>query len=171
MSRWSDFYKARINTTYQDYFEKKYGVLLEILSGCNSVREEGIGIGSVSKYLLKRGIDTSGFDLCPEMLNLCRSNNPNIKCQEGDIFTFNEGNVDMVVTHGVLEHFSDCDILKILDRYKRSNQKSVHYVPLDGYVIPSFGDERLLSYQYWVDKFKPSDFVVNDNKDLYLIFN
>ncbi len=164
MSRWSEFYANRINTTYQNYFEKKYGVLLEILSGCNTVREEGIGIGSVSKYLLKRGIDTSGFDLCPEMLDLCKRNNPNIKCQEGD-------KVDMVVTHGVLEHFSDIDIHKVLQRYNEAGQSSVHYVPLVGYVTPSFGDERLLSYQYWVDKFKPKDFVVNENKDLYLIFN
>lgn len=171
MSRWSEFYVNRINSTYQDYFEKKYGVMLEILSNCNTVREEGIGIGSVSKFLLKRDIDTSGFDLCPEMLKLCKDNNPNIKCQVGDIFTFNGDPVDMVVTHGVLEHFSDEDIQRILDRYKRVGQKSIHYVPLDGYVIPSFGDERLMSYQHWVDKFSPSDFVVNENKDLYLIFN
>ena len=70
MSHWSNFYASRINSTYQDYFEKKYGILLEIASVFTTVREEGIGIGSVSKYLLKKNIQTTGFDLCPDMLRL-----------------------------------------------------------------------------------------------------
>jgi len=171
MSRWSDFYQSRINSTYQDYFEKKYAPILEIVGSCNSVREEGIGIGSISKYLIKRNISVSGFDLCPDMLRLCQLNNPALKLRIGDIFAQCEDKVDMVVTHGVLEHFSDEAINQILYRYKTDNQKSVHYVPLDGYKIPSFGDERLLPYQHWLERFKPSDYIVKNNQDLFLIFD
>lgn len=170
MSRWSNFYQKRINSTYQDYFEVKYGELLEILTSFNTVREEGIGIGSVSKHLIKKGIQTTGFDLCEEMIKLCQLNNPEMIVRQGDIFTSKEANVDIVVTHGVLEHFSDDSITSILNRYKSTNQKSVHYVPLDGYKIPSFGDERLLPWQHWVEKFQPSDYIVKDNKDLILTF-
>ncbi len=170
MSRWSNFYGSRINSTYQNYFEKKYGELLEIVSNKTSVREEGVGIGSISKYLIKKGINTTGFDLCPDMLRLCQLNNPELSLRCGDIFQSCSEKVDTVVTHGVLEHFNDLQITAILQRYKNDGQKSVHYVPLNGYKIPSFGDERLLPYQHWVDTFKPTDYVVKNNEDLILIF-
>lgn len=170
MSKWSQFYAERINSTYQDYFNQKYVELLQLLAKYRTVREEGIGIGSVSKFLRSKGVQTTGFDLCPEMLHLCRLNNPGIECKQADIFSAVEPPVDMVVTHGVLEHFEDHDIHHILQRYKDQGQSSVHYVPLDGYVIPSFGDERLLPYEYWLDTFKPTSYHVKNNEDLIMIF-
>lgn len=171
MSRWSNFYGTRINSTYQDYFEKKYGELLEIVSSTTSVREEGVGIGSISKHLIKKGINVTGFDLCPDMLRLCQLNNPELILRRGDIFQSCEQRVDIVVTHGVLEHFTDPQIEAILNRYKLDGQKSVHYVPLNGYKVPSFGDERLLPYQHWVERFNPTDYFVKNNEDLILIFD
>lgn len=171
MSTWSNFYKQRINSSYQDYFEKKYNPLLSFLKGFKSVREEGIGIGSVSKFLIKEGVNTSGFDLCPEMVKLCKMNNPTINCWVDNIFRNQNNRVDIVVTHGVLEHFSDVDINKILDRYRWSHQPNIHYVPLEGYKVPSFGDERLLSWKHWVQNFCPTSYEVVDNKDLYLYFS
>ena len=170
MSKWSEFYMNRINSTYQDYFEKKYKPMLDILKCFKNVREEGIGIGSVSKFLLKQDINCSGFDLCPDMVELCKKNNPTLNCYVGDIFR-NHDRVDIVVTHGVLEHFSDIDIKKILDRYHWNHQPNIHYVPLNGYVVPSFGDERLLPWKHWVNTFKPTSYEVVDNKDLYLYFS
>lgn len=170
MSRWSNFYGSRINSTYQNYFDKKYGELLEIVNVYNTVREEGIGIGSISKHLIKKGVNVTGFDLCPDMLRLCQLNNPELKLRKGNIFHSSNDKVDIVVTHGVLEHFSDTEITSILNRYKCDNQKSVHYVPLNGYKVPSFGDERLLPYQHWVEQFNPTDYFVKNNEDLILIF-
>lgn len=171
MSRWSNFYAGRINSGYQTYFEKKYGELLEIVSTHNTVREEGVGIGSISKHLIKKGVNVTGFDLCPDMLRLCQKNNPELNLRKGDIFKSCSEKVDIVVTHGVLEHFSDEQILAILKRYKKDNQKNVHYVPLNGYKVPSFGDERLLPYQHWVEQFNPTDYFVKNNEDLVLIFD
>lgn len=172
MSKWSRFYEQRVNSSYQNYFEKKYQPMLDFLKSFNVVREEGIGIGigSVSKFLIKENIQTSGFDLCPDMVMLCKKNNPTIDCYVGNIFKRHE-KVDIVVTHGVLEHFSDIDIKKILDRYQWDKQPSLHYVPLEGYITPSFGDERLLSWRNWVNKFNPTSYEVIDNKDLYLYFS
>jgi 2-polyprenyl-3-methyl-5-hydroxy-6-metoxy-1,4-benzoquinol methylase len=171
MSRWSNFYQSRINSTYQDYFEQKYFPLLDFVKNFTTVREEGIGIGSISKFLLKQNINVSGFDLCPEMLQLCKENNPKLNCYQGDIFSSLHEQVDIVVSHGVLEHFSDEDIKRILNRYKWNKQPNVHYVPLDGYKIPSFGDERLLSWKHWVRTFNPTSYEVVENKDLYLYFD
>lgn len=170
MSKWSEFYLKRINSTYQIYFENKYKELLNILLSYKTVREEGIGIGSVSKYLLKNNINTEGFDICENMLELCKLNNPTLNVWQDDIFKAITKKVDIVVTHGVLEHFNDADINKILYRYKCNNQKSVHYVPLNGYLTPSFEDERLLPCDYWLDTFKPKKYINKDNKDLIMLF-
>lgn len=171
MSKWSQFYESRVNSNYQEYFENKYSLLLAILSRYESVVEEGIGIGSISKHLRKKGIHTSGIDLCSDMLELCTRNNPGIQVQQADIFTY-KAYGSIVVTHGVLEHFEDEDIRIILNKYKTNNQKSVHYVPLIGHGKPSFGDERLLEAKYWINTFQPDgSCTFNDGKDLILFFN
>src|SRR5690349_18923133 len=130
MSRWADFYRNRINSTYQDYFERKYKPLLDFVGGFKVVREEGVGIGSVSKFLLKHKVACSGFDLCPEMVKLSRLNNPKLISYVGNIFDNRHPKVSMVVTHGVLEHFPDNDVSLILQRYKQQGQLNAHYVPL-----------------------------------------
>ena len=170
MNNWPDYYKYRVNSTYQNYFEGKYKVMLDFVGEFETIREEGIGIGSISKYLLKKGVKTYGFDICPQMVSLCKENNPSLNVYVDDIFKPQKEKVDMVVTHGVLEHFNDEQILHIIDRYKSENQSSIHYVPIDGYKVPSFGDERLLSVNYWVKTFNPTWFINIKDEDLYLIF-
>ena len=47
---------------------------------------------------------------------------------------------------------------------------SIHYVPLDKYEKPSFGDERLLPYKYWLDLVTPKCWMLfNDDHDLMFI--
>ena len=44
---------------------------------------------------------------------------------------------------------------------------SIHYVPLDKYEVPSYGDERLLPYEFWLDMLKPKEWALfNDGHDL-----
>lgn len=76
----------------------------------------------------------------------------------------------VVVTHGVLEHFSDTDITRIVSTY--NNDKvlfQAHYVPTCQYASPSFGDERLLPIDYWITLVKPDYYLLDNNgKDLYM---
>lgn len=178
---WAEFYRKRINSGYQDYFDKRYKPLIDIIKNQKpfAIREEGVGIGSVSKSISKNTVDNLhcfGFDNDLEMIDLCRKNNPAMEVFYDSILI--AGSVehrfqprpDVVVTHGVLEHFEDDYISMIFERYRREGSKNIHYVPTDGYDTPSFGDERLLPTQYWLDNFKPKDHLVfNDGKDLLLI--
>lgn len=67
-----------------------------------------------------------------------------------------------IVTHGVLEHFTDKQIESILIRYPNS----IHYVPLDKYKKQSYGDERLLPKEYWKNRFMiKKSFTFNDGHD------
>ena len=145
-NNWHSFYANRINSGYQRYFEFRYHPFLNCILHKNPKRvvEVGCGIGSVSKFLRQYNIDCLGFDITENMVLLA---NKNVNKQI--FFTADALNSDiasvlndcgLAVTHGVLEHFEDHDILKILFNYPNS----VHYVPLNGYSSPSFGDERLL---------------------------
>lgn len=164
MNNWSQFYKDRVNSSYQDYFEKRYHLFLEFIKqqGISEIKEMGCGIGSVSKALTKQGYNCSGFDLCEKMVWLSKENEPSGNFYQGNIFDVIIP-VDVVgVSHGVLEHFSDEQIKRICEQ----NKGSVHYVPLDKYKTPSFGDERLLSYDYWIKLVNPTDFILfNDGHD------
>lgn len=162
--RWYEFYKNRINSGYQAYFEKRYSPFLNLVmaSGLDII-EAGVGIGSVSKYTNGRRI-IDGFDISPNMVKLAKENTGyNFKVH--DIRNpYKKNNIDaFYVTHGVLEHFSDAEIVSIIEMLSGG----VHYVPLDKYKTPSFGDERLLPLDYWLSLLNPETYIVfNDGYDL-----
>jgi len=164
---WNKFYEERVNSTYQDYFEKKYKPFLDMVMEEQQldVFEVGCGIGSVSKYLLKHNIECSGIDICPKTVELANINVNKDIFLVGDIFENFTIDCELAVTHGVLEHFNNKQIKHILNLYPYS----IHYVPLDKYHKPSYGDERLLSYQHWLDLVEPEKYVIF-NKGLDLAF-
>ena len=163
---WYDFYAERINSTYQDYFEKQYEPFLDIINQLKTdegILELGCGIGSVSKAI---GGKFKGIDSDPMMVMLANQNTNSTNFYQECIFQIDIPQTVLKVTHGVLEHFTDSQILDIVERCSNS----VHYVPLDKWETPSFGDERLLPYQYWIDLVTPKAWMLfNDNKDLLFI--
>lgn len=164
MNDWNGFYKQRINSTYQEYFEARYKLFLEFIKmqNNNTIKELGCGIGSVSKALMKEGFNCSGFDICEKMVWLSNENTNTTNFYKGDIFDAKVPVDVLGVSHGVLEHFSDEQIQLICSQ----NKNSIHYVPLDKYKTPSFGDERLLPYQHWIDLVNPREFILfNDGFD------
>lgn len=168
---WKSFYEQRINSSYQEYFENRYKPFLDFVKQSQSnpfmsektIFELGCGIGSVSKALAKDNFVYSGIDLSQDMVNLANLNNNCDLFTQGDIFNINYPCDVTGVSHGVLEHFSDKQILSITKKFNGS----IHYVPLDKYLVPSFGDERLLSLEYWLDLVNPRrHFTFNDDYDL-----
>ena len=76
---------------------------------------------------------------------------------------------DLVITHGVLEHFSKNEILKIISKLNTDSRIGghIHYVPTDEYTTKSFGDENLWSVSEWLDLTSPQ-LAVKDGPDLFL---
>ena len=162
---WTSFYEKRVNTSYQDYFEERYKDFLEfiLMQKERIIIEMGCGIGSVSKYLKKHDICCLGFDLSMEMVELANKNLNSNAFYQDDIFTSKANKNRLKVTHGVLEHFEDDKILEICFLHPNS----IHYVPLDKYETPSFGDERLLPVEHWLNLVQPKEyFIFNNNYDL-----
>lgn len=172
MSQWSDYYKSRVGETYPEYVIQRYDAFLKEIFEGNSVREEGCGIGSVSKALMMMGFTgkISCFDIDEDQVNLARINLCSSKPYIGNIFD-NHGKVDLIFSHGVLEHFQDDQIKQIINRQKSEAKKVVHYIPSNKYLNPSFGDERLLSKEYWKEVFKPKQIIeFNEGLDLVAIW-
>ncbi len=172
---WKEFYKNRINSSYQDYFNIRYKSFLDKIVEINPLHclEEGCGIGSISKYLFNNKINSAGFDIDLDMVHISQANNEfNNNFYQDDILKPADLTIyrqsELQITHGVLEHFNDEDLLKIFSRYKKDNKQSIHYVPLDKYKVPSFGDERLLPYEYWIEISKCTEYqLFNDGYDLW----
>ena len=100
------------------------------------------------------------------MADLSNQNTQTQNFRQGDIFQESWEHSTLKVTHGVLEHFSDSQIQNICERCGNS----IHYVPLDKYKTPSFGDERLLPYEYWLELTTPVSWMLfNDDHDLMFI--
>lgn len=63
-------------------------VFAELLlsGGGGSVADVGCGTGRVTAYLHKAGLDVSGIDLSPGMLDVARRDNPGLTFSEGSMF-------------------------------------------------------------------------------------
>lgn len=213
MSTWNEYYQDRVNNLdYDDYFCDKYRLFLDKLIlaikalSNNSekpiiLKEEGCGIGTVSKCISKyerlllsslgvieeedsiQEISKVIFsDISSDMLELCRLNNgtqyngdylagvPSFYSKEDITMPkYYEPNT-VVITHGVLEHFCGDEVALIMETYDNPNVIfQAHYVPTNKYKTPSFGDERLMSVDYWTNLVNPNYYIVdNEGKDLYM---
>lgn len=124
------------------------------------ILEVGTGTGSMSIFLSYLGFKVTSLDNDLEVLKkaraLSRNFNGKVKFQFGDGFkmAFGNGSFDVVFHQGLLEHFSDEQIYKLLDEQLRVSVAVVLSVPNNLYPKKDFGDERLLSKKEWERKLK-----------------
>lgn len=198
---WSDFYKGRLGQSYVSHVYKNYKAHIEAirryiiqlsLSKDKSktikplrVVEAGCGIGSITLNLADmsdhKTVICSGFDVSEGQVVNSRENallnnvGDRVSFHKGDIFNRDMyKDAHIIHSHGVLEHFNDDDIMEILlTQLSAPNVRYViHYVPLEGWKTPSYGDERLLPLTHWVNEFAPTRTVAfNDGKDAVLIWD
>jgi trans-aconitate methyltransferase len=174
-SEWAKFYQSRVNSdSYTNYFKSRYEPFLNLIQNnwSDKTAEFGCGVGTVTKCL--ELVPTFLADIEPEMLMLSKDNLLHLDTQwvKHDILNIFPQKLDLIYSHGVLEHFSDKSITTILRNQLLTGAKLIHYVPTNMYTTPSFGDERLLAVQYWIDKFKPSySITFNNGHDLALVWN
>lgn len=183
MSQWSEFYAGRCNARYKEHVRRKYAPFIQGIAyaglavhrrGFRPVlREEGAGIGTITAILhadLNYRADLLMFDLDYEQATLA-SSNTGLFCDVGSILE-PHSKVDVIHSHGVLEHFCDSDIRQIVQRQQHeATHAVVAYVPTNKYKTPSFGDERLMSPEDWKRLTEPThSFVFNQGHDLCLMW-
>lgn len=158
MKDWYDIYRDRMNNQYREHVAARYAPFLEQLHEHQRevTTEIGCGAGNITRLLremeaprLKRYHHLT--DRCPRMLSLAIENNPvptvNFSCT--DIFESVPSNCDLIHSHGLLEHFHDMSIQRLVHNMTFAAPVQLHYVPGAKYQTPSRGDERLLEPDHW----------------------
>ncbi|UKH48767.1 hypothetical protein QNH07_gp02 [Aeromonas phage BUCT696] len=184
LSKWAEMYRSRIGSSYPAYCRQQYRPFLQAIrdymDACpiGVIREEGCGIATITKILVQDAdlsrFDFAAFDSNLEQVRNAESNlageNADVAVFYGDIFD-KFYPVELIHSHGVLEHFSDEDIQRILDRQLSEAKIVVHYVPLIGWDHQSYGDERLLPIDHWKVIHKPTYWqTFNNGKDAVLVW-
>ena len=165
MRTWNEYYdKFTIEDLLGNlYGQKEFVNELAALSSTSKVLEVGTGSGTFSIFLSWLGFSVTSIDLDPKVIEQARVNaqkfNAQINFQIGDTFKlpFPDNSFDVVFHQGLLEHFSDADIGRILDEQLRVAKRVIFSVPNSLYPRRDFGNERLMDKSAWeniLDKYK-----------------
>lgn len=166
MKSWYEIYSERMNEQYRAHVANKYSPFLLELQNIEAKTslEIGCGAGTITRILR----DMTGpyqqvnsrytlIDSCPKMLGLAIENNPASNCTFicDDIRKSSYHPVELVHSHGLLEHFDDNGIRRIVHNSLLAAPIQLHYVPSIEYKTPSRGDERLLHPDEWREILSP----------------
>lgn len=181
MSAWKNFYAGREGHDYRMYVRDRYAPFIEAIASrvkcIDLVLELGTGTGTITSLLADYHNDeTSKFaatDIDPEMVSIAKERMADHNLIDVSVYRENAfiggTQAEVVHSHGMLEHFDDFTIRKIIENYSHARVQ-VHYVP-GMYGEPTFGDERLMPVQAWWDICKPDQIVTfNEGLDYALIF-
>ena len=173
MSNWLNFYKDKQNDRYLEYINTKYSPFLSLLqkeikkASTKKIMEIGCGLGSITK-LLTTNKETIVVDKNESLMNFI-----DLKAKKvvRDITKPFIEKVDLIHSHGLLEHLSDLQIKQTIREELKCSSLLVHYVPSNKYTNKSFGDERLLTPKQWKEICSPSNIIeFNNGLDLILIW-
>lgn len=179
MSPWATFYAGREGHSYLEYVKERYQpyihAIIDRIKHDDLVLELGTGTGTITKALVDScyipGVDFAATDIDPEMAVIARQRlaTDNVPVWISDAIKGHPVKAQVVHSHGMLEHFADDDIRKIIDAYRHARVQ-VHYVPGE-YKEPTFGDERLMPVSAWWQICKPDQIITfNDGLDYALVF-
>lgn len=166
-NRWNKLYDNYIKEEFKDwnrYFKtkmklKKNFLKLVIKYSKNSkpVLECGSGTGKFSAYLASLGLDVYAIDLetamveqAKELSNKVSPENP-IKVLQGDIRNIPFTDKFFSVTHssGVFEHYSDSEIVEIINEQLRVSDVCIFSVPTPYFEKKMLGNERFMRRKEW----------------------
>jgi 2-polyprenyl-3-methyl-5-hydroxy-6-metoxy-1,4-benzoquinol methylase len=139
----------------------------------SKILEVGTGTGAIGALLIKYGFDVTGIDIDTEMLKIAQKsfalfgkpdNLLNIDAKNvANIFK--ENSFDCVISHGMLEHYSNNDILLYLNDQLKISPLVVFVVPMKAmsanYKSKGFGNERYLSTKIWKKILKDNFYIKN----------
>jgi SAM-dependent methyltransferase len=171
MSRWQEYYQ---NLTISDFIGNLFGqreLLEEIVKlKPGKILEVGAGSGGLSIFLSQLGFEITASDSDEAVLEIIRQNNErfggkikDVILADGFRLPFANDSFDLIFHQGVIEHFSDSEIVRFITEQLRVAPKVLAAAPNQNYPRQDLGDERLISGQAWRSVLK--DFKVIWQKD------
>lgn len=165
--KWYELYKIDIEEfpTPDDYikYKLKYKNLFinKVIQYAKygKVIETGCGTGLMAGYLQKQGLDVTALDLNHKVLSYAEeiaSGSKIIqpcKYKQGDILDlpFKRNTFDVSYSNGVLEHFSDNEIIKTLEQQMNISKYVIFGIPSTYFNMNEkmLGNERSLTLDEW----------------------
>ena len=124
------------------------------------ILEAGCGTGIISSYMAAKGYNVVGIDVDNDILNLAKKlskeyfkDQSKIEFINKDIFKLDypSNNFDVCFSNGVLEHFSDKEIVETITQQLRISNIVVIGIPTQFFDKSEalYGNERFLPIDYW----------------------
>ena len=172
MRDWYDVYLDEISLKkdlkgYVDYKIKNKKKLINLIkkySPNKKVMEAGCGTGIIATYMASLGYDVTEVDIDKKILGLAKKvskeyiTNGTPKFVQKDLLKldFKKNEFDCIFSNGVLEHFSDEEIIKILSLELEQAKYVIVGIPTTFFNKSEalHGDERFLGNDYWRNLFK-----------------
>lgn len=167
-NKWYELYKVDVEEfkNPDEYIKYKLKNKLKFIkkikkySKNGKVIELGCGTGIVAGYLQKDGLEVTAFDENKKVLEfaneIARKSNIIVPCSKyevGNIFnmSFKEKEFDVAYSNGVLEHYSDEEIIKTLGDQMKISKYVIFGIPSTYFDISEkmLGNERTLKKYEW----------------------
>ena len=163
---WADFYRSicgnrvRLEGNILEHTPFIFEVVQYVKPG-DKVLEIGSGTGVMGWPLVQAGVKVISVDNDPGILEMAQINSlvlgADIEYQEADAFhlPFSDREFRVAFSEGLIEHYSDDDIAKLVAEHQRVADVVVISVPLKGCGNIAFGNERWMTIEEWEDILKP----------------
>ena len=125
----------------------------------NKLLETGSGTGVLSTYLSSIGYDVTGIDIDSEIIDLSNKIANNYSSVKKPIFVnksifeldYKEKSYDISYSNGVLEHFTDEQIIDTLKQQLNVAKIVIFGIPTKYFNQEEamYGDERYMDYDFW----------------------
>lgn len=168
---WSDIYSKPVDI--KDFIENvtihKDFICQMVEMNHSKVIEVGCGSGTLSVFMSHLGSDVTAVDLNSEVLANAQKTSANlggnIKFRKADAFNlpFKDKEFDLAFSQGVLEHFTNNEIVLILREQLRIAKHVFFSVPNNYYNHRDFGDERLMSRKMWEQIISEFSIIISNN--------
>lgn len=161
--KWNEYYQTPLTLEallgnlggQQEFLSEIY------CSGGKKLLEVGTGSGAMSIFFSWLGLDVTGIDLDPQVIEKAKREsvkfNGRAKFEVADTFQlpYPDNSFEVVFHQGLLEHFSDEDIHRMLTEQLRVAPKVILSVPNFWYPTRDYGNERLLTQTQWENILSP----------------
>ena len=132
--------------------------------GCGSAR------GAILAKRLQPWRRVVGLDIDPKVCELARRYYTKVRADiivvEGDVFklSYPPDSFGVTFSSGLLEHYSDDDIVKAMKEQLRVAETVIASVPTDHYYYQrgkkEYGDERMIDKMHWIELFSKAGKIV-----------
>lgn len=159
---------------------KNKKVLIDLIkkySPNKKIIEAGSGTGILSTYLSSIGFDSLAIDIDKEILNLSKkiakeynaTNKPKFKIDSILELNYKENQFDVSFSNGVLEHFSDEDIILTLQKQMYIAKTVIVGIPTKYFDSNEamYGDERFMELNFWREIIKKSGGKILEEKSCH----